>query len=78
MIFLEIKAVPQCLPIHSQSCTMRQLNLDIDIRRTFEGIRAGASAKKQQGYLSFTVKFIHTCMHTYIQHTYINDNLAWL
>ena len=37
MIFLEIKVVPQCLPIHSRSCTMRQLNLDIDIQRTFEG-----------------------------------------
>ena len=36
MIFLEIKAVPQCLPIQSQSCTMRQLNLDVNIRRTFE------------------------------------------
>jgi hypothetical protein len=30
MIFLKIKAVPQCLPIHSQSCTMRQLNLDVE------------------------------------------------
>ena len=29
--------------------------------------RAGASAKQQQGYMSFTVKFIHTCIHTYIQ-----------
>ena len=37
MSFLEIKAVPQCLPIHSQSCTMRQLNLDVDIGRTFKG-----------------------------------------
>jgi len=37
MIFLEIKAVPQCLPIHSQSCTMRQLKLDVDIQRTLKG-----------------------------------------
>ena len=73
MIFLEIKAVPQCLPIHSQSCTMRQLNLDVDIQRTLRGIRAGASAKQQQGYLSFTVKVIHTCIHTYM-----NEHLAWL
>ena len=76
MIFLEIKAVPQCLPIHSQSCTMRQLNLDVDIQRTLK-VRAGASAKQQQGYLSFTVKFINTCIHTYI-HTYINEHLALL
>ena len=69
MIFLEIKVAPQCLPIHSQCCTMRQLNLDVDISR---GIRAGASAKQQQGYLSFTVKVIHIAnIHTYI-HTYIH------
>ena len=37
MIFLEIKVAPQCLPIHSQYCTMRQLNLDVDIQRTFKG-----------------------------------------
>ena len=53
MIFLEIKVLPQCLPIHSQSCTMRQLDLDVDIRRTFEehsrGIRAGALGKNNEG-----------------------------
>ena len=36
MIFLEMKAVPHCLPIHSQSCTMRQLNLNVDIQRTLK------------------------------------------
>ena len=66
MIFLEIKVAPQCLPIHSQSCTMRQLNLDATFEEHSRGIRAGASAKQQQGYLSFTVKFIHTCIHTCI------------
>ena len=36
MIFLEIKVAPQSLPIHSQYCTMGQLNLDVDIQRTFK------------------------------------------
>ena len=47
MIFLDIKVAPQCLPIHSQLCTMRQIDLNVDIRSTFEGIRAGALAKQQ-------------------------------
>ena len=48
MISLEMKVAPQWLTIHSQYCTMRQLNVDVPIRRTFKGIRAGASAKQQQ------------------------------
>jgi len=47
MIFLEIKVAPQCLPIHCQYCTMRQLNLDITFEEHSRGIRAGALGKQQ-------------------------------
>jgi len=78
MIFLEIKAVPQCLPIHSQSCTMRQLNLEVDSRRTFEGDESGCFGETTTRVLEFHVKvYTHANIHTYI-HTYINEHLAWL
>jgi hypothetical protein len=48
--FTDTKVAPQCLPIHSQSYTMRQLNLVATFEEHSRGIKVGASAKQQQGY----------------------------
>ena len=45
---------------------MRQLNLESTFEEHSKGIKAGAPAKQQQGHLSFTVKFIHTCIHDWL------------
>ena len=37
IIFKEIKVSPQCLPVHSQSCSMRQLDIFKFILEQMEG-----------------------------------------